>query len=235
MTGASRAGYSERMPHFVSSSIGKKVVVAVTGLVLFGFVIVHMLGNLQVFLGREALNAYAEKLRHLGPFLWLARAVLLAALVAHVVVAARLSRENRAARPVRYRREATVQASYASRTMLMSGAITFLFVVYHLAHFTFGRVHPEYFHRVDALGRHDVYAMVVGSFGDPWVSAAYIAAMLPLAMHLSHGASSLFQSLGLNHPKYAPCVRGAGVAVALVVLAGNCSIPLAVLAGVVRP
>lgn len=207
---------------------------ALSGLALCGFVLAHLAGNLQIFAGPDALNSYAAKLQHLGPFLWVARAVLLACLVAHVVTAAQLTIENRRARPLRYLKETTVQASYASRTMPMTGLIVFGFILYHLAHFTFGATHPAYSHLTDPKGRHDVYAMVVLSFREWPVALAYVAAMIPLSMHLGHGFASLFQSLGLRHERYVGLVRCGARAFAALILIGNCSIPLSILTGIVR-
>lgn len=207
---------------------------AASGFILFGFVIVHMLGNLQIFLGPEALNAYAKKLVGMGTLLWIARGVLLGALVVHVLTAIVLSRENMAARPVQYGRKATVVSSYASRTMMMSGVVVFLFIVYHLLHFTYGVTNPELAHLADDKGRHDVYSMVVLSFRQKAIAIAYVAAMLPLALHLSHGFQSLFQSLGLNHPKYMPALRAASSFFGLVILVGNCVIPAACYFGALK-
>jgi succinate dehydrogenase / fumarate reductase cytochrome b subunit len=207
---------------------------AVTGFFLFGFVVVHMLGNLQIFLGPAALNGYAEKLQEMTELLWPARLFLLTNLVLHVWTAVRLTTENRRARPVAYAYNDTVQASYASRTMMMSGLIVLAFVIYHLLHFTFGAVHPQYFNHTDAEGRHDVYAMVVSSFRDPLVAGAYVLAMIPLCMHLSHGIQSLFQTLGFCHPKYRRLIRRVSAAAGLVIFIGNISIPAAVFLGLVR-
>ncbi len=203
---------------------------AVTGLILLVFVIGHMLGNLQVFLGRDALNAYAEFLEGTGELLWAVRAVLLASLLLHVSTAVVLARENRAARPVRYAREDTVQASYASRTMFMTGLIVLAFLIYHLLHFTLGKVHPqyhEYHEMLDPKGREDVYTMVVASFHNVWIAGAYVLAMVPLCLHIGHGFQSFLQSLGLNHPRYTPCLRKASVAFGILLFAGNTAIPLA--------
>lgn len=216
------------------TSVGKKAVMALTGFVMYGFVVMHMLGNLQVFLGQDALNHYAKFLEETGELLWVARGVLLGSLALHVVFAAILTRENAAARPVKYAHEDTVRASYASRTMMMSGIIVFAFIVYHLMHLTFGNAHPQYHGLVDAQGRKDVYSMVVLSFRNVWISAAYVLAMVPLCMHLSHGFQSLFQSLGLNHARYTPVLRKASLAFALVIFAGNSAIPLACLFGLLK-
>ncbi|MBI2095554.1 MAG: succinate dehydrogenase cytochrome b subunit [Candidatus Omnitrophica bacterium] len=214
---------------FLKSSVGRKYLMAVTGVFLLGFVVAHMLGNLQIFLGPEALNSYAEHLQNLPALLWPARAVLLGAFILHVGVSISLAIENRRARSIPYACGATVEASYASRTMVMSGLIILAFLIYHLLNFTFGVTHPRFFHLVDAKGRHDVYSMVILSFRELPVSGAYVAAMGLLCLHLSHGISGLFQSLGLAGAM--PALKRAGAVIALVIFAGNSSIPLAVWLG----
>lgn len=218
------------------SSLGMKYIMAVTGVGLVGFVIAHMLGNLLVFGGPDAVNSYAEMLHHSPRLLWSARIGLIVIFLLHVGSAARLSRENREARPVPYVFKNTVQASYASRTMLASGLLVLLYLAYHLAHFTFRVVDQGDLPAVlvDASGRPDVYRMVVTSFQQPIVSGIYLAATVVLCVHLSHGVSSLFQSLGLNHPRCNPAIRRLGPAVAVIVLAGNCSMPLAALFGILK-
>lgn len=207
---------------------------AVTGFFLFGFVVVHMLGNLQIFFGPEALNAYAKKLQEMTELLWPARLFLLANLILHVWTAVRLTAENRGARPTPYAYKDTVQASYASRTMMMSGLIVLAFTIYHLLHFTFGIAHPQYFHATDAQGRHDVYAMVVSSFGQPLIAVVYILAMIPLCLHLSHGLQSLFQTLGFNHPKYSVLLTRVSAGAGILIFIGNSSIPAAVLLELIK-
>jgi succinate dehydrogenase / fumarate reductase cytochrome b subunit len=223
---------------FYRSSIGAKIVVAATGIGLFLFVVAHMLGNLQIFLGRSALNAYAHKLQSLPLLLWGARAGLLAIVGVHIWTTVRLTLRNRAARPVGYAFQDTVQATITSRTMIWSGLMIAAFVVYHLAHFTLGVVQPEAHHLTEKLAdgsvRYDVYSMVVLGFRNPVVAGTYIVAMVLLAMHLHHGASSLFQTLGLNDTRWNPLVSKVGPAVAVVVGVGNASMPLAVLAGWVQ-
>jgi succinate dehydrogenase / fumarate reductase, cytochrome b subunit len=216
---------------FLRSSLGLKIVMAVTGLVLFGFVIGHMLGNLQVYLGREAFNAYAESLRAIlhGAGLWVARAGLLAAVLLHIWSAWRLTLINNAARAVGYREVERRESTYASRTMRWSGVVLLLFVVYHLLHFTFGAraVHPQF-----VPG--DAYHNFVTGFMNPLVSAFYILAMLALGLHLYHGAWSFMQTLGLSHPRYNSLRRAVATLLTVMVVAGNISFPIAVLAGVVR-
>ena len=207
---------------------------ASTGALLFGFVVVHMLGNLQIFLGQDVFNDYAKHLQELPMLLWPARAVLLILLITHIAVAINLACENRAARPDRYKYYGTIQASYASRTMVFSGIIVSLFIVYHLLHFTFGKVQPQFFEMTDAKGREDIYAMVVHSFRNVYVSASYIAAMAVLCWHLRHGLQSMFQSVGWSSEKTAPCFEKFAVATSLLIFLGNCSIPAAILLGLVK-
>jgi succinate dehydrogenase / fumarate reductase cytochrome b subunit len=221
---------------FYRSAIGKKAVMAVTGLILFGFVLVHMIGNLKVYLGAEHMNEYGHFLRTVGApavpeggLLWIARLVLLAAVVLHIHAAYAVTRMSHAARPRDYRDRKVVAASYASRTMRWGGVIILLFVIYHLLHFTIGvRVAPHDF----VPG--DPYHNFVAGFRVWWVSAFYIIANLALGLHLYHGVWSLFNSLGLNHPTFNPWKTNLAALFAVIVTVGNVSFPLAVLAGIVR-
>ena len=216
------------------SSIGKKMIVAVTGFILLGFVIAHLLGNLQIFLGAEWLNDYAQHLADLPLLLWPARVFLLLTLIVHIATSLVLAIENKKARPTPYVFKATVQASAASRTMVISGLLIFLFIVYHLLHFTFGVTNPEFFHRLDAHGREDVYSMVVLSFQNYPISIVYILAMVVLYLHLSHGAPNFLQSLGLTNEKTLCRISVIGNAVAWLLLIGNCSIPIAIMTGLIQ-
>lgn len=214
---------------FVASSIGKKVVMAVTGLALFGFVVAHMLGNLQVYLGPEALNGYAEGLRKVPALLWSLRAGLLVAALLHVWSAYGLTRLNLEARTQGYRERANRASTYASRTMRWSGVILLLFVVYHLLHFTFGArsVHPRF-----VPG--DVYHNFVTGFQNPLVSAFYILAMLALGLHMYHGVWSMMQTVGLSHARYDRWRQAFAATVTVVVIGANVSFPVAVLTGILR-
>ena len=218
-----------RRATFLGSSIGQKVVMAVSGLVLYGFVIGHMVGNLQVFLGREAINHYAVFLREFlhGGGIWVARAGLLAAVGFHVWAAVVLTLGNWAARPVGYREWQARESTYASRTMVWSGPLLALFILYHLAHLTLG---------VAGQGFQEgqVYDNVVLGFSNVFVSAFYILAMLALGLHMYHGFWSMLQTLGLSHARWNPLRRVASTLLAAVVVLGNISIPVAVLAGVVH-
>ncbi|MFO0876224.1 MAG: succinate dehydrogenase cytochrome b subunit [Gemmataceae bacterium] len=253
------------------SSLGKKYVVAITGLLLTLFIIGHMAGNLLIYAGPDALNSYAQALKAKPPLLWGARIGLLVVFTIHLGLALRLAFENRAARPERYVYEDTLKASWASRHMVLTGLVILAFLLYHLAHFTLGVVTKadvqvvagklvdvkknyldltevrqgkvyeprpsEDYSKVNHKEldvRHDVYSMVVNGFRVWWITVTYLVAMAFLGLHLWHGASSFLQTLGLNSFAYARWVRCVGPTLAVIVVAGNCSIPLAVLLGIIK-
>jgi succinate dehydrogenase / fumarate reductase, cytochrome b subunit len=211
---------------FYSTSIGKKVVMAITGLILFGFVIGHMLGNLQVFMGANQMNAYAAMLKANATLLWGVRIVLLVAVILHIVAAVQLTRMSQRSRPEGYHYKDVIQADYAARTMRWSGPIIAVFVIYHLLHFTTGSVHP----RFDV---HDVYRNVISGFRVWPVSLFYIIAMVALAFHLWHGVWSMFQTLGLINPKSDKIIHRLAAITTLALVIGFISIPMAVLAGLI--
>jgi succinate dehydrogenase / fumarate reductase cytochrome b subunit len=211
---------------FYSTSIGKKVVMAITGLILFGFVIGHMLGNLQVFMGANQMNAYAAMLKANATLLWGVRIVLLVGVILHIVAAVQLTRMSQRSRPEGYHYKDVIQADYAARTMRWSGPIIAVFVIYHLLHFTTGSVHP----RFDV---HDVYRNVISGFRVWPVSLFYIIAMIALAFHLWHGVWSLFQTLGLINPKSNKIIHRLAAIATLALVIGFISIPMAVLAGLI--
>lgn len=231
---ASAAGPKGALRTFIGSTIGAKVLMGLTGLGLIGFLIVHMLGNLQIFLGSDAINEYAFKLKDQPLLLWPARLGLLAMFVLHVGLAFHLNARNTAARPVRYEFERTVQASWASRHMLLTGAVVLAFVAFHLAHFTLGVTHPAHFALKDAQGRHDVYGMVVRGFQDPVLAGGYIVAMSLLAIHLSHGFASLWRSIGVSHAAFADFARKASIGLAVLLALGFSAVPIAIVSGLVR-
>jgi succinate dehydrogenase / fumarate reductase cytochrome b subunit len=233
----------------VRSSLGTKYLMALTGLVLILFVLGHMAGNLLIFLGPDALNSYAQALKERPTLLWGVRIFLLVVFVLHIALGIRLALWNRSARPTPYVVEDTVQASWASRHMLLTGVLLLVFVIYHLAHFTVGVVHKAsegnkavgYLELKDPVyyaehgeHRHDVYRMVIAGFRNPAITISYLLFQLALWMHLWHGVSSWFQSLGINHPRYNRAMRLSGPIVATVVLIGNWSMPLCVWLGVIR-
>ena len=207
------------------------MVVAVTGLLLIGFVIMHLLGNLLVFGGPDAINAYAHKMRTVGPLLWVVRAGLLAVALLHIVTSIQLAIENRRARPIGYRVSRAAETTLSARTMALTGMLLLAYLVYHLLHFTFRVTHPGLSHLTDGRGRHDVYAMVVLSFRDPLLSLVYIAAMALLCSHLSHGASSFLQTLGLATDRTLPRIRQAARLLAFGIFVGYSLIPAAALLG----
>ena len=218
---------------FYRTAVGKKVVMALTGLIGFGYVLLHMLGNLKIYLGESSLNHYGEWLRELGVpalprggFLWIGRAVLLIALILHVHAAWSLARTSRAARPSDYTKQDYVVANFASRTMRWGGVIVLLFIVYHLLDLTGGQTNPDFV-------RGEVYGNVVASFERWPVAIFYIVANLALGLHLYHGLWSLFQTLGWSHNRFDPMRRSFAAVFAFVVTAGNVSFPLAVMTGVV--
>jgi succinate dehydrogenase / fumarate reductase, cytochrome b subunit len=224
------------------SSLGKKYIMAVSGLVLFMFVVGHLAGNLQIFLGPEAINRYGYFLQSNPELIWPARLGLLAMLALHIWSATKLSLENKAARPVDYAVYQPVGSTYASRTMLMGGSVVFVFIIYHLLHFTAqvqylnltgqdfrafmeplpGQVPPE---------RHDIFKMMVVGFRHPAVSAFYIFGLALLCLHLSHGVSSMFQSLGWKNEAYRPFLDKAAQVFAVLIFLGYTSIPVAILCG----
>lgn len=217
----------ERSLHLYQASIGKKLVMAATGVVLFGFVVLHLLGNLQVYLGQEVFDAYAAKLRGMPALLWGFRAVLLTSVVLHIVTATQLWLLSRRARPTAYVVRKPVASTYASRTMYWSGPMLAAFIIYHLLHFTTGQAHPSF---VDT----HVYDNLVSGFRQIPASVAYIIAMSMLGLHLYHGVWSMFQSVGVNHPRYTPWLKRFAAAATIFIVGGNISIPVAVLAGLVR-
>lgn len=218
------------------SSIGKKYIVAATGVVLLAFIIGHLLGNLQIFLGPEWINSYAEHLQNLGPLLWIIRAFLLVNVFAHIYFTISLAIDNRRARPEAYAKKKHVKATFASRYMWLSGLVVLAFILYHLAHFSLVVADPRLASlKPDAMQRHDVYSMMVYGFRNAIVSAFYVFAMFLLMLHLTHGASSFFQSLGWNDKRMTPRLARLGRIFAWLIFIGYTSIPVAVLLGWVQP
>lgn len=216
------------------SAIGKKAIMAVTGVILFGFVFVHMAGNLKVYFGPEHFNNYARFLRTMGAplvpesaLLWIARVVLLLAVIFHIHAAYALTVMNRDARPVAYRDREYVKGTYAARTMRWGGVIILVFVIYHILHLTTGQAHPDFV-------RTDPYHNFVSGFRVWWVSAFYILANCALGLHLYHGVWSMFSSLGVTNKRFEQWRRGFATAFAVLITLGNISFPLSVLVGLVR-
>lgn len=218
------------------SSLGKKFIMAVSGCALFLFVVAHLLGNLQIFLGQEAINRYGHFLQTNREILWTARIGLLAMVVLHVWSAVKVSAENKSARPIPYAQYDPNAAGYASRTMLMSGLIVAAFIVYHLLHYTvqvksINLTGQDFLALHDNEGRHDVFRMMVAGFSHPFVSAFYMVAIGFLCLHLSHGVSAMFQSVGLKNAACGPCIDCFARVAAWLIFLGYASIPIAVLLG----
>ncbi len=231
---------------YLTSSVGNKFTVAVTGLLLVGFLVGHMVGNLKMFSGPESINKYAYFLKHdLGVLIWAARAGLLVLFVTHLGINIQLKLRANAARPVKYAwRTRVAQATISSRTMLLTGLVILAFTIFHLAHFTFGVVHGavladgsavNYHDLRDAAGRHDVYSMVIAGFRTWWISALYIAAQLILLVHLNHGIQSSVQTLGLVGRRFHPFAKLAGMGLAGLIVGGNLLIVVAVWTGYIPP
>lgn len=218
---------------YTRSSVGAKHLMAVTGLLMLLFALVHMLGHLQMFGGQNMYNKYAEFLQSLWEVKWPTRVGLLVLLFVHLGTGLALAAKNRAARPVAYAMYKPKASTAASRTMAMTGLVIFAFIAFHIVHFTLGQIPPEYATMTDSLGRHDAYGMFVHAFRIPWVYGVYLVAIGLLSMHLGHGASSWMQSLGLRHPKYPTDKIGRLISVVLFV--GYMIPPTAVLAGIIKP
>ena len=212
---------SARTWKFWQTTIGKKAVMAVSGVILAGFIFGHLAGNLQIFLGPDAFNGYAATLRHLPEIVWPTRIILLICIFLHIWSSLQLAVVKSDARPVSYVKKRSAGSDYASRTMYWSGPIIAAFVIYHLMQFTFG-VGGTPYHATDAYGN------VIQGFRVPVVSLFYIIAMGLLCMHLSHGLWSMFQTLGFYHPKHTPKIKRLATVIALVVFFGFISIPVAV-------
>lgn len=214
-------------PGLLATTVAKKVVMALSGVALTGFVLVHMTGNLLLYLGPEAINAYGEMLQSKPALVWSARAFLLLCVFLHIWAATSLTLTNLAARPVGYRQTAYEASTYASRTMRWGGPLLLLFIIYHLLHFTVGSAHPDFV-------RGDVYHNVVVGFQSGPVAFFYVLSMVALSLHLFHGVNSMLQTMGLSHPRYNHLRAMLGAAYAAIVTVGNLSFPLSVYFGLVR-
>jgi succinate dehydrogenase / fumarate reductase cytochrome b subunit len=217
-----------------NSTISLKLIVAISGAVLLLFVIGHMVGNLQVFLGPEVFNAYGEKLRMFPALLWVVRAAIACFALIHIITTIRLTLLNNAARPVDYSKKRSIKASFTSRTMVISGLMLLAFVVYHLAHYTWKITNPQYQTLLDAHNKPDIYAMVIAGFSNPLIAVAYVIAMILLGFHLSHGIFSIFQTAGLMTTNSVHKIERAALSITIILVAGYVSIPLSILLGIVR-
>lgn len=213
---------------FLAMTVGLKQIMAVSGVILVGFVFVHFVGNALVWVGPEALNSYSHGLKAVPELLWLARAVLIVAVLAHIGSALKLAAKNVSARPQAYKRKRDHVTNYAARTMYWSGPILLGFILFHLAHLTLGVAPGSYQH-----SETDVYSNVVRSFSIPWVTGLYVISMVALGNHLFHGTWSMFQTLGLNHSTYNHKLMRLALGITVVVTLGDIAIPLSILFGLV--
>jgi succinate dehydrogenase / fumarate reductase cytochrome b subunit len=224
---AALAGTTSDKFRFWDSTAGKKAVMAATGVILIGFVLGHMAGNLQIYMGAAKLDAYAEFLQHTPALLWGTRIVVAVCVILHFTAAMQLWLLNRKARPQSYVKKKAIASSFASRTMMWSGPILLAFIIYHLLHLTTGQAHPDF-----RPGQ--VYRNMIVGFQNVPASIAYIVAMTMLGTHLVHGVWSMFQTIGVSHPKYTPILKRIAVLVAAALAIGNISIPVSVLTGVLK-
>jgi succinate dehydrogenase / fumarate reductase cytochrome b subunit len=216
----------------LSDSIGRKVVMAITGLLMVLFVVIHMLGNLSIFAGPNGINAYGAKLHELVPLVWATRIVMGAALLAHVVISIQITLENAEANPTKYAVDRSLRATFASKNMIWTGLVLAAFIGYHLLHFTIHAL-PGTVLGTDTRDRFDVFSMVVAAFQSVPIALIYVAAMVALFLHLSHGVQSTFQSIGLNNDKTLPAFGAGGKVLSTLFLIGYGAIPVLILIGLV--
>lgn len=219
-----------RLVRLLGSSIGRKIVTAATGVLLVVFLLGHMYGNMKVFQGPEALNAYAAWLQG-HPLLWGLRAGLITLFVTHIYVTLTLARDNRVARPVGYEKYRPRSSSFFSRYMVLTGLVILAFLIYHLLHFTFGVIDADHTRLLDAQQRLDVYTSVVQTFRNPWIAGSYVVAMVLLGFHLWHGATSAFQTFGIRHESYETLLRVTAALLVAALVLGNSSIPILIYLG----
>lgn len=221
---------------FLSTSVGKKIVMAVSGVIVFGFVVIHILGNLQLFVGPQALNQYAAFLQDLGAIKWVARGVLAASAVVHMVSAYQLTLQNLRARPQGYVIKKYQETTYAARTMRIGGPMIAFFLVYHLLHFTTGDCHPMKAGFVpNEAGAINVYNNVVFGFQEPIAAVVYMVAMVLVGLHLYHGLWSMLQTMGINHRKWNHLRKAFAIVFSLFIAIAGMSLPVAVLSGIITP
>jgi succinate dehydrogenase / fumarate reductase cytochrome b subunit len=217
-----------RLSLFWMSTVGKKILMALSGIILFAYVVAHMLGNMQIYLGSEVINRYAQFLHSNEGMLWSARIVLLAAVLVHAVAGIQLYVRKREARPIPYRNKENIQATPASRTMIWTGIIIAVFVVYHVLDLTVGTARPAPYRELDPAFN------IATGFSHAGPAIAYIVAMVALGFHLWHGVYSMFGSLGLEHPRYMRGIRTVAAFAATIIALANISVPVAVLTGLLH-
>jgi len=219
-----------------SNAVGKKILMAITGFGMLGFVIVHLLGNSSIFIGPDGINAYAMHLHSLPPLVWSFRSVMLALFSIHVFLGIQLTLQNSAAKPEPYAIKKSLCTTFAAKNMIWTGVLIGAFLVYHLLHFTAQITNPEISsdRNLDAMGRPDVFKMVVLSFQQVLISLIYCVALIALALHLTHGIQSCFQTVGLNNEKALPLIVKAAMVAAVILFLGYLSIPTVILTGILK-
>ncbi|HXW69082.1 MAG TPA: succinate dehydrogenase cytochrome b subunit [Dissulfurispiraceae bacterium] len=222
--------------HLLKNSIGRKLIMSVTGFSMIAFVVVHLLGNTTIYHGPDGINAYAKAVHRFGSLVWVFRITLLAMFSLHVFYGIQLTLENRTAKPQGYALNGNLQTTFAARSMVWTGLLIGAFLVYHLLHFTFQVTNPQIAagSHLDAMGRPDVFTMVVLSFRNFSISLVYICAMCALGLHLSHSIQSLFQTTGLNSEKTFRGIRKGGTLAAIIIFIGFALFPLVILAGLLK-
>ena len=215
----------------LTTSVGRKILMAITGQLMVLFVVVHLLGNSSIFIGPDGINAYAKHLHDLGPLVWVFRLVMLSLLTVHIIFGIQLTLENSAATPQAYAVKNQQKATFSSNNMIWTGLLLLAFICYHILQFT-ARVTPDIVKGVDALGRYDVFSMVVTSFQKGGIAFIYVASMVVLFLHLNHGIQSFFQTMGWNSDKTLPVISKLGKVVAVIFLVGYSSIPVFILTGI---
>ncbi|GAB5466139.1 MAG: hypothetical protein Kapaf2KO_15750 [Candidatus Kapaibacteriales bacterium] len=225
------------MTSALNSTIFSKIVVALTGLIMYGFVLGHLTGNLLIFQGAEPLNAYGQFLVDLGGGLWIARIVLLVSVLLHIVYTLKLNARNKMARKDAYKKWTPKKSTIASRWMVTAGITIMLFIILHLMHFTWGiiPVVDQQFELADGRMVHDIYSMVVAGFQNILYVIIYVLAIIGLSLHLKHGFHSVFQTLGFHGPELTPKLQKVGLILAIIIAVGYISIPISVIAGIVKP
>jgi succinate dehydrogenase / fumarate reductase cytochrome b subunit len=221
---------------FFKSMVGRKVVMAISGLMMVLFVAAHLLGNTSIFGGPDGINAYAAKLHEFGPLVWAYRLVMFVLLALHVYFGIQLTIENSRAKPRGYAVRRSLSATYAGKSMIWTGLVVGAFLIYHLLHFTIQVTNPEIsaIRNFDAAGRPDVFHMVVLSFRKALIALVYAGALIALAFHLTHGIQSFFQTLGLNNDRTFPVITKSGTLAAIVIFLGYIAIPLIIFAGILK-
>lgn len=221
---------------FLKSTVGRKILMAVTGLAMVFFVIAHLLGNSSVFIGPDGINAYAAKLQGLGPFVWVFRLVMLILFSVHVFFGIQLTLENRAAKPQAYAVKKNLRTTFDAKNMIWTGTLIAAFLIYHLLHYTIQVINPEISSGMnkDLAGRPDVFRMVVLNFQNIFISALYVFAMIVLTLHLTHGLQSFLQTLGLNNESTLPVIIKIGKVIAVFLFLGYISIPVIIFTGIMK-